>query len=586
MTLKQIMTKNILKIVSMLSLLALICIGNSYDVYAVMIPNDSHDYTNSCMEVYTVNQEFTSDMMKASDEVTNVKEYDIDLTCVQTVYINYVYNEEPCCGDHYSRTSTRFELELIGPTTCKGESLVELSEGKEWREGKVRISQIINTGAVCPTCGGVSKMYSKVNSLVVAKQKPYFKEHPTDITVEENGNGSFNTKAHFYTGCRWQRFANGAFVDIYDGVDSSGTVFKGADTPTLSIANVQKAVNGSKYRCKYTGINESERYSKEATITVPSKEPIPTVTPTVTPTQIPSPTITPTPTVVPGILPTLIPTPPPSTSSYRPASSSSSYPTGPVTPIIPPPSSSSTSSSMIPTPPPGEIKPIIVDVDDEDDEIVIPAPSSSSAKGSSSSRKPSKSSSSSRDAKSIANVRGNTARTVMKNGVLYIIDDDEEDSSGIEDSSSDGNKQEEQVVLGEAYSSNDLMLDEDLKSIKKSYSPWVYVGIIAGFIVGLLLLLFLLFFGVIIEGECEEHDEVFELCGITLVYRKDGEWCVKLNDIFDENAVARLRLGYIFAIIFKDCELKCYTTGANEGEVIGLIEQKMLVYRKKVRRQG
>ena len=175
----------------------------------------------------------------------------------------------------------------------------------------------------------------------------------------------------------------------------------------------------------------------------------------------------------------------------------------------------------------------------------------------------------------------------MKNGVLYIIDDN--DNAGGTGPGGDGAGDEvESAEEDMEYAASDLAVDGQLReqSIDKGFfsTPWGYAAIIAIAVVILLLLLFFLFFGVIVFGEIEEHDEVFELCAIRLMLRRDGGWYVNLGSAFDDNAVLRLNIGLLFAVMFDGWDVTGKTSGMYEGEVTGQIRQGMLLYRKSIRR--
>lgn len=172
----------------------------------------------------------------------------------------------------------------------------------------------------------------------------------------------------------------------------------------------------------------------------------------------------------------------------------------------------------------------------------------------------------------------------MKDGILYIIDDDDIVAQIPEEAGSS----EEAVDAEDAYSAADLAAEELLRQQSLAAGFWGtipgYLTMIAIILVLLLLALFFLFFGVIVTGEIEEHDEVFELCAIRLMKWKDGNWCVRLGSAFDENAVLKLRIGILFAVMFDEWTLTGETEGIYEGRVEGPISQNMLMYRKNIRR--
>ena len=85
-------------------------------------------------------------------------------------------------------------------------------------------------------------------------------------------------------------------------------------------------------------------------------------------------------------------------------------------------------------------------------------------------------------------------------------------------------------------------------------------------------------------GEAEEHDEVFELCSIRLMKRRGGNWCVNLGNAFDDNAVVKLRIGILFAVVFDGWDITGDVKGIYEGEIVSQAEQNMMLHRRNIRR--
>ncbi len=178
--------------------------------------------------------------------------------------------------------------------------------------------------------------------------------------------------------------------------------------------------------------------------------------------------------------------------------------------------------------------------------------------------------------------------TVMKNGVLYIVGDEDTGVGTAGELEGSTAVEEEEVESEEAYGAADLGVDAEAyeQSAAKGFFQTMpgYIVIIGSAFLILLLALFFLFFGVLVFGEVEEHDEVFELCGIRLMRRREGNWCVNLGSAFDENAVLKLRIGILFARIFDDWDITGEVSGMYEGEIVSQAKQNMMFYRKNVRR--
>ena len=176
----------------------------------------------------------------------------------------------------------------------------------------------------------------------------------------------------------------------------------------------------------------------------------------------------------------------------------------------------------------------------------------------------------------------------MKNGVLYRIDGENE-SIGTDDGlKGDKETEVEEVTKDQEYQASDLAVDGQFREqdLKRGFFDTLAgrIVIVAIALLILLLLLFFLFFGVIIFGEVEEHDEVFELCAIRLMRRREGNWNIRIGELFDDNAVLKLRTGLLFAVIFEDWELTGEVTGMYEGTITGQIQQGMLLHRRNIRR--
>ena len=179
------------------------------------------------------------------------------------------------------------------------------------------------------------------------------------------------------------------------------------------------------------------------------------------------------------------------------------------------------------------------------------------------------------------------ANYIMKNGVLYLVDDEAPSIGTTGEKESSPTEIEEEETENE-YMAEDLAIDGNIQSAELDNGFWSTVWgrilIIAIAVLLLLLALFILFFGVVVCGEVEEHDEVFELCSIRLMKWYEGSWHVNLGCAFDENAVLKLHIGVLFAVIFAGWDITGKTKGLYEGEVTSPAEGGMLMHRKNIRR--
>lgn len=331
----------------------------------------------------------------------------------------------------------------------------------------------------------------------------------------------------------------------------------------------------------------------------PTKNPdrAPTAEPTKVPTKKPEPTNTGVPTANPTaapVYPTIVPTNP--TITYVPLPTATYVPTdipvgaptaGPGSDSHSPGKGSGESDSS------GKAPGTIYDRDDdgdkdkdkerednedEDDDTAI----GNSGSGSDSSGKGPKGTGG-----SFSRNYSSTVKGIKRDGVLYVDEDvhvEEQD-----DGESDGLTESERIELEEAFSDNEMTEEGALLKKTSDAELLKRIGKIVLWIVSIflavLLVLLILFFGVIVEGECEDKDDVFDFCFFRIVMWKNKGWWINLSDVFEENAVVRLKMGILFVIIFKGWELIGSTKGARSGEVSGQIEQKMLLYRRKIRRE-
>lgn len=439
---------------------------------------------------------------------------------------------------------------------------------------------------------------------------------------------------------------NGEWRRLIDGPGLYGESYLGTNTPNLVVTNVTDQLNGKEYACVLNGTYGKNIMSTSARLTVngtdtggsadPGSGTDPAVDPAADPVTTPAPdpggTADPAPASDPPVTGT-VPAPavldpaaidrPPHGGDYKPSTSSSAYvpPSGqPVqNPAArPTPSYSSSSSradrsdddstysrSTIETHLPGAGEKITASAPGNkgtasENGQALSGPGTAGTgtagkgrTGSSSKGSTSKGSSSngSSYASSTSVLKRPNSSTFMKNGILYVVDDDTPET-GV-GASSDGEKGDGADVTSveneNAYTASDLASEGPVQQQELTGGFFDtlpgYAVIILSSLILLLLALFFLFFGVIVFGEVEEHDEVFELCAVRIMLRREGNWYINLSSLFDDNAVVKLRIGILFARIFDGWELTGDTKGVYEGTVTGLICQNMEMHRKDIRRK-
>ncbi len=511
------------------------------------------------------------------------------------------------CGDmcDAGRYSARMWIEKDNGEIIPGSGL-EMSglDNEDLDKGYVCLEITHHPAGYCPYCGRNAGDVIKVDCFFTYVHVITFLQQPSSATVSPGSNAYFEVTAKYEGPYKWGRMSCGEWVEISDGSGPYGETYYGTDTNRLMVKGVKAEMNGEQYSCRLLGGLDRPVYTSLATMTVPAPvtpTPTPTPTPTSTPTKTPAPTPTPTPTPAPSGPAPIIPGGGGS-SSYTPGNSSSAY--------VPAgggggtsggggasgKTSSSSSSSKNNDKHEGTIDPGTSSSSRTDPSGTSPASGrgGSSSGGSSGASGRSGGSSTKTGSSGRQSTLGSSSsklggkNTVMKNGVLYIIDDENNVAppSGPE-TQQNGERIEDSEELME-YSAEDLAIEGQLRDRNLEKGFWGSTAgtfvIIAIALLILILSLFFLFFGVIVFGEAEEHDEVFELCSLRLMLRRAGSWSVNLGSAFDDNAVVKLHIGILFAVMFGGWEVTGRVKGMYEGEADGSVEQNMLLYRKNIRR--
>ena len=457
---------------------------------------------------------------------------------------------------------------------------------------RIGIELTIDPKEMCPVCNRHIGDLIVVNGLFYTKKILEISSHPESVTVDQGQSAVFTAAVSKYRGTyggpmdyyRWMMYKNGAWSEVTNGQAPGGEVYSGADTLRLTVSNVGSDMSGVKYACAFKGISDKLWKTRSATLTVNSPAITPVVTPAPSPTASPSPTGT---VIKPGGG---------GSTEYKPSASSSAYL---------PPANASSSSSVKPqqTSSTGHVKDGTSEYNGTINpggktgpgSTVLPAddplPSISGNGSGTSNFRPGRGGSSTAGGMSSSSQSSTTGKgpgTIMKNGVLYIVDDDTK-AVGTGPGIGDGSAPDiEDVESDEAYTASDLAGSRQLReqNLKKGFfdTPYGYIVIALIALLILLLALFFLFFGVIVLGEAEEHDEVFEICSLRIMKRRDGKWCVNLGTAFDDNAVLKLRIGLLFAVIFDGWDMTGEVYGMYEGDIEAGVEQGVLLYRKNIRR--
>ncbi len=533
-------------------------------------------------------------------------------------FISRTFIENDAGREYYSRSGTMLASDDLSACVIDFNNLT----------GPVRYGMelIQKPEIICPNCGRKVGSVINIDTLTYRVKIVSIVSQPGPVTVAPGDGAAFAFTLGRYVDInyvpqdyyRWQKNINGSWEYISDGVGSMGEVYSGSSTTQLRIANISAGMKNMKLRCELNGAFSQKLYTDEAVIYMPTVTTTPApatptpapatptpapATPTpapATPTPAPAtPTpapLTPTPTAAP---PTPVPIKPSDggRTDYRPSSSSSSYPSLPGSSSTHGPGSSSSTSVQKPAGVEDTYSGHIGGNDTTQGDQKIPAigPSGTGTPGGGSGLSkggrsgPTAAGTSSAGAQSSSSSvsrSGGSSNYVMKNGVLYLIDD--EDGQTEAGGSAPANERVETQESENTYEAADLAMDGEMyeQQYEKGFFETAagYAAIAIAALVLLALAVFFLFFGVIVFGEVEEHDEVFEFCAIRFMRRREGEWVIKLGDAFDDNAVLKLRIGIVFALMFEEWDITGETSGTYEGYVKGQVEQGMLLYRRNIRR--
>ncbi len=466
---------------------------------------------------------------------------------------------------------------------------------------RVGLEIVQKTNPTCEVCGRPIGSLMTVDNLYWQIRTLLFNSQPQSVTVTSGQGATFEFVLGRYIDAdgnplsyyRWQRNLGDSWEYISDGTGSFGERYSGCTGTKLNIQNISSQMRGMKLRCELRDGVNGYVYTDTVSINMPAP-----TEPPVTPTNPPSTPTNPPPTVTPVVTPAPVPiTPSPGSgrTDYTPSASSSSYVPKPGSSSSAGGGKSSSSSSSAASKGNSSYSGTITEKGGSSESSIIPAADpygggGSSGKGSSSVKKPT-----SADGRQGKNTSGSSSSSskktgsgnyVMKNGVLYVIDDDDPAVSAAGDTANENRVETEETEL--PYEASDLAAVGQIKEQEKDtgffHTLPGYITIALISLLVLLLLLFFLFFGVIVFGEVEEHDEVFEICAIRLMWRRNGNWSVRLGDAFDDNAVLKLRIGLLFALIFEEWDITGQVTGSYEGVITGQVEQGMMLYRRNIRR--
>ena len=513
--------------------------------------------------------------------------------------IGCAYCQAECDAHNAYRTS--ISIEKSNGTVISGSGYQLENLDGDFDYGYLYLQIAHEPGNECPYCGTRIGWVISVDTLDIKKRVITFIDHPSSISATVGSTGVMYVNAIYDGPYKWVRKTNGQWTEISDGAGPYGEVYSGSDTSKLTISKIPAGLNNQEYACRLVGARNYPAYSKSAFVYIPVVTQAPTSVPTQIPTQPPTVVPTQTPTQPPAQDPT--PTPirpsPGSGTDYRPQTSSSSHvslsPVDGGTPQSPASTSSSSSKTNekndtyngditvnIPSSTTGQ-KPSIIST--------IPPSSSSGSKGSGTGKNGSSSGTASGEKESVSRsstTRFNGKKSVMKDGVLYILDDDTSGGVITPSSATERGETVENTDEEMQYAASDLAMEGQIydREVEKGFlETWQGIALMIAIALLLLLLaLFFLFFGVLVFGEAEEHDEVFELCSVRLMRWKDGKWCVNLANAFDENAALKLRIGVLFSVVFDGWDIRGQVTGMYEGEIISQAEQNMMFYRRNIRR--
>ena len=117
------------------------------------------------------------------------------------------------------------------------------------------------------------------------------------------------------------------------------------------------------------------------------------------------------------------------------------------------------------------------------------------------------------------------------------------------------------------------------------YEDEIYMLIICLGVLLIAVIFFTLnFFLVMIKGAIEENDETYDFLSVGRIKYKNGRWQLNLKNFFDENAVVRLKFGWIFLSFFGGWDIEGLCAGDKKGVIREKTEQNMKMLRRRIRR--
>lgn len=98
------------------------------------------------------------------------------------------------------------------------------------------------------------------------------------------------------------------------------------------------------------------------------------------------------------------------------------------------------------------------------------------------------------------------------------------------------------------------------------------------------LIIFITNFTVLVFSAIEEDDEEFDFHAVRVIKYSRGVWRIDAGNCFDENAVIRLRFGYIFLTFFSGWDVIISARGCKRGTVVIKAEKNVRALRRMIRR--
>lgn len=120
--------------------------------------------------------------------------------------------------------------------------------------------------------------------LYVRANQPKLLRNPVNAEGDTDGSASFDVRGEKVSAYRWQKYQGGGYENLADGKAANGVIYRGTNSPVLTLSSLRFSENGALFRCVLVGENGMELVSEPAFLAVKDVSP-PLLKLTYTPTE-------------------------------------------------------------------------------------------------------------------------------------------------------------------------------------------------------------------------------------------------------------------------------------------------------------